>query len=179
MKTAVDKQKKRRIQIKRGEICISSSDLLCASISSCVSVCLYHPGKGIGGMTHISRSRTDDTTPSGRFLVNHGFYYADTALEALLEGFREHHPYIIEKNIESFLIGGIDSEGPVSETLEVLKHYRFREIGADINKKLFRHIVFDTGSGTVSIRRNAPFSENRKRLTVNFSSPPDSISRNC
>jgi chemotaxis receptor (MCP) glutamine deamidase CheD len=169
MNSPVKHTKRRMIHLKRGEISISISDIFYTHISTCVSVCLYHSGTGIGGMTHISRSRSDDTTPSGRYLMNNGYYYADTAIEGLMKRFRKEHPHINERSIESFLLGGIDGEGPVAETLEVLKNYRFREIGADINNNLHRYIQFDTAAGTIAISRNKPFSERREKLFVTFS----------
>jgi chemotaxis receptor (MCP) glutamine deamidase CheD len=168
MNSPAKQSKRKRIQIKRGEICVSCGDILYAHISTCVSLCLFDPGTGIGGMTHISRCRSDDTTPSGKYLVNHGYYYADTAVEGLLKRFRKEHPHINEKSIESLLIGGIDSEGPVAETIEVLKRYRFRERGADINNKLHRYIEFDTAAGIVVISRNKPYSERREKVVVSF-----------
>ncbi len=166
MNSAVKHIRRKKVQVKRGEISLSSSELFYTHISTCVCVCLYHPGTGFGGMTHISRCRSDDTTPSGRFLVNHGYYYADTAVEGLLEGFRKESSHIKEVSIESFLIGGINSEGPITETLEVLKLYRFRERGADINSKLHRYIEFDTAAGIVTIRRNEPLSQRREKLLL-------------
>ncbi len=59
---------KEEIIVLRGEIKTSNLHILQTKISTCVSVCLYHPLYAIGGITHISGSRKDDTSPSARYI---------------------------------------------------------------------------------------------------------------
>lgn len=144
--------------IDRGAIMVSSTDVLITRISTCVSVCLYHPSYRIGGMTHISASREVDTTPSGKFIKPNGFFYAAEAIAGLIGLLRERHPSIREKGLKMVVAGGLENEGPILETLSELENYRFPLAGRDVNGGLHREVAFDTAVGMVTVRRNAPFS---------------------
>ncbi len=78
-----------RILVNRGEVTVSSSDILETHISTCVSVCLYHSEYKLGGITHISRSHEVDNTPSGKYIKTSGYYYADSAIPRLLYLFKK------------------------------------------------------------------------------------------
>jgi chemotaxis receptor (MCP) glutamine deamidase CheD len=77
---------KEEIIVLRGEIKTSNLHILQTKISTCVSVCLYHPLYAIGGITHISGSRKDDTSRSARYIKKRKdfCYYADEAIQRLL-----------------------------------------------------------------------------------------------
>lgn len=141
-----------------GEVKISEKDILETSISTCVSVCLYHPVHKIGGMGHITRSRKHDAAPSEEYLKAGGYYYADESIPRLLELLREKYPSIIESNLESVLTGGKDNTGLITETYNELKKYNFRSIRLDIYQDLFRDVSLNPVSGIVTIIKYVPFS---------------------
>jgi len=155
--------------IKRGEIYISGSEILKTVISTCVSVCLYHPRHRVGGMTHISSSRVNDSTPSRRYIKSGGYYYADNAIEGLLQLFHEKLGILACRGFEAAIIGGMDNEGPVSEALDELRRYDFRVVGSDTNQNLHRQILFNTISGSIIIYRNRPFQTGRDQVEIDFS----------
>ncbi|MDH5378975.1 MAG: hypothetical protein OEX00_11685, partial [Gammaproteobacteria bacterium] len=71
--------------VQMGQVKIAQQGVLESQIGTCVSLCLFHRESGLGGMTHISRSRSNDQTPSGRLLRHEGYHYADAAIPKLLE----------------------------------------------------------------------------------------------
>jgi chemotaxis receptor (MCP) glutamine deamidase CheD len=120
---------------------------------------LYHPEFRLGGITHISRSREVDNTPSGNYLKTSGYYYADNAISRLLLLLKQRYPAIRDKSLEMVVAGGLNNEGPVSETLAELQKYEFKVVGRDVNELVYRHVVFDTALGIVTMRRKKPFSD--------------------
>lgn len=148
-----------RILINRGEVKVSGRDILETQVSTCVSVCLYHPEFRLGGITHISRSREADNTPSGKCLKTNGYHYADNAIARLLYLLKKRYPSIRDKSLAMVVAGGLNNEGPVSETLSKLKNYDFKVIGCDVNELVYRRVVFDTALGIVTVGRKAPFSD--------------------
>lgn len=157
--------------INRGEIFLSSGDLLKTVISTCVSLCIYHPILRTGGMTHISSSRYEDSSPSKRYIKSGGFYYADTAIPGILDLFREKHGSLREKSLEAAVIGGMEDEGPIREVREELERYRFKIVGTDINQSLHRQVIFDTSRGVCIIYRNRPFDAVKDIVEIEFSRP--------
>lgn len=161
----------RKIIVKRGEIAISNRNILQTNISSCVSICFFHTICRVGGITHISASRTDDTTPSGKYLKEGGFFYAQEAIEGMLRLFRERYNAFSEKNFNIIVIGGLKNEGPIKETLSVLKKYKFNNPGNDIMRNFFRRVVFDTAMGKIEVFRKDPFSKQGPKKTYNIIEP--------
>lgn len=157
-----------RILINRGEVKVSSSDILQTQISTCVSVCLYHPEFKLGGITHISRSRQADNTPSGKYLKTNGYFYADNAIAQLLYLLKKRHPSIWNKSLAVVVAGGLNNEGSVLETLSELKNYEFELIGCDVNKLVYRHVALDTALGIVTVNRKWPFSEVKSTKRFKF-----------
>ncbi len=147
-----------RIIVERGAVRISDSDILETKISTCVSICLYHPKYGTGGITHISRSRKTDTTPSGKYIKRNGYYYAARAIPRLLQLFCSGNNSIRERSLRFVLSGGVNNEGPILETMSELEKYDFMLIGEDINQGYHRHVMFDTAHGIVHVRRKVPFT---------------------
>lgn len=152
-------RKKTSHLIDRGKVEVTSTDILETRISTCVSVCLFHPEFKLGGITHISGSRRDDTTPSGKYLKTTGYYYADNAIPRLLYMLKQSHPAIRNKSIEMVVAGGMNNEGPILETLSELAKFEFKIVGRDVNKMLHRHVIFDVPSGIVTVNRKEPFAE--------------------
>jgi chemotaxis receptor (MCP) glutamine deamidase CheD len=152
--------------VNRGEVRVSTSEVLCVDISTCVAICLYHPAFGVGGLTHISRSRASDTTPSGRFLKTDGFHYTDVALQELLRLLRKSRPATRPSSLSLVVCGGLNNEGPIQEALLELERHPFRPTGTDINRGLYRRVRFDTASGTVHVTRSklVPGPGGRKTL---------------
>ncbi len=157
-----------RILVNRGEVQVSNRDLLETQISTCVSVCLYHPELRLGGITHISGSREQDKTPSGKYLKTNGYYYADNAIPRLVYLLKQRYPAIRDKSLVMIVAGGLNNEGPVSETLSELKNYEFEVIGCDVNELVYRHVVFDTVLGIVTVGRKEPFSEVKSTKSFKF-----------
>ncbi len=149
---------RKKILVLRGETKISNSDILQTDISTCVSVCFYHPIHKIGGITHISRSRKEDTTPSGKYLKTYKYYYADRAIQRVLYLLKKKHNSIREKNLEVVVIGGLKKEGPVSETLLELNNYNFKRIRYEINQNVFRQVRLYPVDGIITITRKVPCS---------------------
>jgi len=114
--------KKEDIIVLRGEVKTSNRHILQTNISTCVSVCLYHPLYAIGGITHISGSRKDDSTPSAKYVKTkkNFHYYADDAIQRLLYLLKKKQSSIRNRSLELVLIGGIDLRGPILETLSEL-----------------------------------------------------------
>jgi chemotaxis receptor (MCP) glutamine deamidase CheD len=164
-----------RIQIKRGEIFVTHDDVLESSISSCVSVCLYHPEYRIGGMTHIFGSRVHHSSGSGKFIraETEGFYYADNAVPKLMSMMKELFPAINRRSLHAAVIGGFDNEGPIVETLDELglkviraeginsytlttrqdSRYKFKLKDHCINDGWLRKVSFDVKNRKISINR--------------------------
>ncbi len=159
---------RQRNLINRGEVAVSSRDILETQIITCVSVCLYHPELRLGGITHISRSREVDNTPSGKYLKTNGYYYADNAISRLLYLLKKRYPAIRDKSLAMIVAGGLNNEGPVSETLSELKNYEFEVVGCDVNELAYRHVVFDTVLGIVTVGRKEPFSEVKSEKRFKF-----------
>ena len=153
-------------RVQMGEVKISSGPALESQLGTCVSACLYFPSQKIGGMTHISRCRESDTTPSGRLLRHNGFHYADAAIPRLIKMLKHRHEVIKLTELRLFVFGGWNNEGPLRESLEELglqltsegklrtRHdskYRFKLSGYDINQFVNRNVVFDLSNGKISI----------------------------
>ena len=153
---------KKKITVKIGEVKISNKIILHATLGPCVSVCLYHRKYRIAGIAHISRSRQNDTTQSGRLLKTTGFYYADTAIKKLLQLFKNKHPSIRNASLELIVTGGLNNEGPILETIYELKKYKFRQIRRDINQCLYRYVILDPVHGILSITREKLYHSNYK-----------------
>jgi chemotaxis receptor (MCP) glutamine deamidase CheD len=120
---------------------------------------LYHSELRLGGITHISRSREQDKTPSGKYLKTNGYYYADNAIPRLVYLLKQRYPAIRDKSLAMVVAGGLNNERPFSETLSELKNYEFEVIGCDVNELVYRRVLFDTALGIVTVGRKKPFSE--------------------
>lgn len=144
--------------VNRGGIEISDNKILKTHISSCVSICLYHPKYRIGGITHISSSRKDNTTPSGKYIKRNGYHYADQAIPKLLKLFLARDNSIRERNIRYVIAGGVNNEGPILETVSHLEKYDFILVGKDINQSCHRHVIFDTAHGIVRVKKKIPYT---------------------
>ena len=155
--------------INRGEVKVSNKHILETQIGTCVSICLYCPEINLGGITHISRSRKVDNTPSGKYIMRNDYYYADNAIPRLMHLFRRRFPAIREKSLEVVVAGGMNNEWPVLETLLELKKYKFKVVGFDVNKMLHRHVRFDTALGIIKIDRNKPFLKKKSTRYFNLS----------
>ena len=103
--------------VNRGEVKTSSRDTLGTQLSTCVAVCLYHTEFRLGGISHISRSRKQDKTLSEKHLKTNGYYYADNSISRLVYLLKQRYPAIRDKSLEVVVAGGLNNEGPVSETL--------------------------------------------------------------
>jgi chemotaxis receptor (MCP) glutamine deamidase CheD len=88
-----------------------------------------------------------------------GYFYAHSAIHRLLYLLKQQHPAIRDASLRMVMAGGMNNEGPVSETLSELRKYRFKVIGRDVNEMLHRHVIFDICSGIVTVNRKVPFSE--------------------
>ena len=145
--------------VNRGEIAAGRTCIFQTHISSCVSVCLYDPQTGSGAITHISSSRVEDTTPSGRFIKNDGYYYADNAVEGAILVMKKRFRIDSPENLNAVITGGLNREGPVLETLDILEKYNFRICGMDIMRNMYRTVIFEPASGSVTILRRKPFAD--------------------
>jgi len=176
---------KKQIIVLRGEVKTSNQHILRINISTCVSVCLYHPLYAIGGITHISGSRKDDTSPSAKYIKRkkNFHYYADDAIPRLLYLLRKRRSSIRNRSLELVIVGGMDLRGPILETLSELdlnvvsgdgenagpkirtlpeSKYGFKLVGYDIMQKFHRIVRFDTSSGIITVSRKVPFSVQKK-----------------
>jgi chemotaxis receptor (MCP) glutamine deamidase CheD len=176
---------KEEIIVLRGKVKTSNLHIFHTKISTCVSVCLYHPLYAIGGITHISGSRKDDTSPSARYIKKRKdfYYYADEAIQRLLYLVKKRQSSIKNKALELVIVGGIDLRGPILETLSELglkvvngdrenvrpkirtlpeSRYGFKLVGYDIAQKFHRIVRFDTSSGIITVNRGIPFSIHKR-----------------
>lgn len=149
---------RQRIIVDRGKVAISGSKILETYISTCVSICLYHPMYRIGGITHISGSRKVDTTPSGRYIKREEYHYSDRAIPRLLLLLLGRDKSFKEESLRFMVAGGVNNEGPVLETITQLEKYDFILVGRDINQGHHRHVRFDTTHGIVSVQRKVPYT---------------------
>lgn len=166
------------IHIKRGGVYVSKSEILRASLGSCVAVCLYHPEYLIGGMNHIFGSRRTHGSKSGKFIrtEKEGYFYADNAVPRLLSMLKEAHPLIKNGSLYMAVVGGFNNEGAIVETIEELglrivrsqagasymlrtrhdSRYKFKLKGYCINHRLYRSVSFDIKNRRVIINRTDP-----------------------
>lgn len=170
-----------RIQLKTGEIFVTSEDILESSLGSCVSVCLYHPEYSVGGMTHIFGSRINHSSESGKFIKaeTEGFYYADNAVPKLMSMMKAVLPAVNIRSLQMAVIGGCNNEGPIIETIDELglkviraesinsyvlttrhdSRYKFKLKDYCINDGWHRKVSFDVRNRKISINRNKPGSD--------------------
>lgn len=158
----------KKIVLLRGEIGIARSSCLYTSISTCVSICLYVPKYKIGGMTHVSSSKADDTTPSGRWLRQEGYFYADRAIEGLLALLEEECGPVKSKDVLAVVIGGQHNEGPVRESLAVIEMYPFTLVDIDVNQGLYRKVLYCVSDREIRIEKSAPFGAVEEEKTISF-----------
>ncbi len=149
---------RQRIIVDRGDVEISDSKILETHISTCVSICLYHPKYKIGGITHISRSLKNDTTPSERYIKRDKYHYPDRAIPRLLHLLFWGDISFKESSLRFVVAGGVNNEGPILETISHLEKYEFILVGKDINQGYHRHVRFDTAHGIVSVKRKVPYT---------------------
>lgn len=150
---------RQRIIVDRGKVEISDGKILETYINTCVSICLYHPMYRMGGITHISRSRKNDTTPSGRYIKSDEYHYSDRAIPRLLLLLFGGDKSFSERSLRFVVAGGVNNEGPVLETITQLKKHDFILVGKDINKGYHRHVMFDVAHGIVSVKRKVPYTK--------------------
>lgn len=145
--------------VNRGEIDAGRTCIFQTHISSCVSVCLYDPQTGSGAITHISNSRISDTTPSGRYIKNNGYYYAEEAVDGAIYIMKKRFRIDSPENLNAVITGGLNREGPILETLDILEKYNFRICGMDIMRNIYRTVIFEPAAASVTILRRKPFSD--------------------
>jgi chemotaxis receptor (MCP) glutamine deamidase CheD len=167
-----------RIHVKRGDVYVGGDDIFNSSLSTCVSVCLYHPQYLVGGMNHIFGSRTHHGSPSCKYIKREGYYYADNAIPRLLSMLKDFNPSIRDRSLHMAILGGFNNEGPITETLNELglkiaghddegsyllrtrhdSRYKFKLKGYCINNGLYRNVVFDIANRRILVNRRNPGS---------------------
>jgi len=158
-----------KLRVQMGEVKVSADGSLESQLGTCVSVCLYHGKLRLGGMTHISRARCTDTTPSGKYIKQGGFHYADLAIPRLIKLLQKHDECLDLRSLKLFVFGGLRNEGPVAETIaelglkmtpsgELRTHYGskygFKLAGYDINQELNRGVLFDVVNREVIVSQS-------------------------
>jgi chemotaxis receptor (MCP) glutamine deamidase CheD len=165
--------------VNMGEIHLSGGAILESNISTCVSVCLYHRGTRLGGMTHISKALE---STSGGIVPGEGDYrYAANAIRGLVELFRLRIPLLDTGDLVLYIAGGYENEPPVVETIRELglgmsaggtlrttlnSKYHFKLRGWDINDSWYRKVSLDPPGGILRIEQYRPFIERREPSIV-------------
>jgi len=179
-----------KIHLKRGNVIVSENEILKASLGSCVSVCLYHPGYSIGGMNHIFGSRLTHGSRSGKYIrtEKEGYFYADNAIPRLLSMLKKFYPSIESSSLHMAVVGGFDNEGAIVETLEELglktvRHghsgtyslktlpdskYKFKLKGYCINNRLYRDVAFDIKNRGVVVNRTDPQTRAKDSVLISL-----------
>lgn len=158
-------------QVNMGDVALSYSKPLEASISTCVSVCMYHKDAKLGGMTHIAKAIK--STPRKEYYRRDSLFYGKHAVETLYETIKSETGTIRKESLSLFIAGGLHNEEPVVETLEALglvivqnhvirkkdtpEPFPFTLRGADINENMYRNIYFDPQKGSLTITKHPPF----------------------
>ncbi len=140
-------------------------------LGSCVAITLWHPGRRMGGMCHFTlprapRSRDRGESPDGR--------YADGALALFRRATGEQGTALTEYQAKIFGGGnmmrraGEDLEDSIGTknagaAMELLMREGVEILVAHVGEFGHRRIVFDTATGEVWVRHQAPGGE---RLTA-------------
>ena len=129
-------------------------------LGSCVSVCLWDPELGVGGMNHFLLPRGSGTTPAATAR------FGSLAVPRLIEGVMAFgsRPDRLRAKVfggacvlEAFRVGtrhlGADN---VSTALEILKKEGIRIVAEDVGGDHGRKVVFCTSDGAAWVRALSP-----------------------
>ena len=122
-------------------------------LGSCVAVCLYDPGRGVGGMNHYLLPRNNERAPPPddvRF-GNDALPWLIHAVEEL-GGRRE--------RLQAKLFGGAGAMGPrnrvgwenIAFARDYLQSQNIPVLAEDVGKRVSRQVRFDTESGRAFVR---------------------------
>lgn len=141
---------------------VTAPDVLKTSgLGSCVAVILFTSHRQVAGMAHVMLPSSNlNHSPS----LNHA-KYADTAIQALLAGFKKHHiaGYMLKAKIaggaQMFPFAsqnddGLARIGPrnVKAVRQQLEAYRIPLIAEDIGGTAGRTVVFDPATNILQVK---------------------------
>lgn len=147
-----------RVKIHIGDIHVSREPAVVATLlGSCVSVCLYDPVNGIGGMNHILLPGRADF---GRF--DGATRYGINAMELLINDLMKAGS--LRCNLTAKVFGGAhiiqvvdEMNSPGQKNVEFVEHFleteRIPISGRDTGGKSPRRIYFYTKSGDVYVKK--------------------------
>ena len=147
--------KQREIFVKSTEIHVSTTPVtLQTVVGSCVAVCLYDHEKKIGGMNHFLLPRNRPGHPDGPMGK-----FGNIAVPELLrrlESFGANRSNVVAKIAGGASILSISSHNHipmenVKATKEALAELGIPIVGQDVGGSKGRKVVFDTGTGHVTI----------------------------
>lgn len=142
-----------RINIVQGEYAVSKNPdaLISTLLGSCISVCLYQPSKGIGGMNHflLPGERTGAKLGLGE---RHGAYLMELLINGLLK------QGVAKSELLAKVFGGAQTvaflgddigERNISFARQFLKEEQIPIISESVGGKLGRRIQFWPATGKV------------------------------
>lgn len=134
----------------------SERHLVTTVLGSCVSVCLWHPGSGVGGINHyLLPLWNGEGLPTPK--------YGNVAIVRLIEKVRA---LAGKGELIAKVFGGASmwartegalavGERNVELAFRVLEEHGIPVVSQDVWGEMGRKIIFDTGTGSVLLRRNA------------------------
>jgi two-component system, chemotaxis family, protein-glutamate methylesterase/glutaminase len=145
-----------------GEIYFAKDhEVITTILGSCVSVCLYHPQLGCGGIIHFALPDKDHAKNSSRSSLNFGDYATQNLIDGLLEipgvtrsGLKAKiigGAKVIEDVVHSSLIGDLN----VTIARKILLKNNISVVAEDVGGKEGRKIFFYTDSGRVRVSKLA------------------------
>ncbi len=153
-------EEKTKYFVQPGCIFISREPhLLSTVLGSCVSVCIWDPILGFGGMNHYIHSKPFNTEQNAKFGTISIPYMIKTMIKMGSQKY----------NLKSHIVGGSQNSGmgssligkeniKIAETL--LKKYCIDIITFDIGGEQGRKVVFDTATGEILIYKVNKLREN-------------------
>ncbi len=132
--------------------CAAERAILSTVLGSCVAVCLWDPGRRLGGMNHFVLPRAPEEVVSAR--------YGDVAMTCLWNGLARLGARM--EKLQAKVFGGADvltigsqrsvGASNIALALECLHAYRIHVAAQRTGGKRGRLIKFHTGTGEVLVR---------------------------
>ncbi|MDD2366466.1 MAG: chemoreceptor glutamine deamidase CheD [Desulfuromonadaceae bacterium] len=125
-------------------------------LGSCVSVCIYDPLNGVGGMNHyMLPGKSDESGKSSHGSARYGLYAMDLLLEHILKVGGERSRLIAKVFGAGKVMDGMSDVGSQNAdfAIKYLKEHKIHVAALDIGDNLPRKIYFSPASGQVFVKR--------------------------
>jgi chemotaxis protein CheD len=149
------------VYLHPGELCISRKPRKVITVlGSCVSVTMFNPRSGTGGICHGTLPRCRAKGECSKSCIE-AFKFMDCVIPYMLGRFREYG--IANNKIEIKLFGGADTlmskssntigSQNIKITLDIMGAENLRVIAADVGDSFGRKLIFFSHTGEVFIKR--------------------------